>query len=152
MQTYKRQSEISIVSGDIIVDEKRSTTRALTAENKNEEWFILFEYFKKHLVEHHTATKSVKDYALMLNISPKHLNIICKSFSGVTAKQYIDTFMVTEIKRALATSDDLVQKISDEFGFDEPTNFVKYFKKHTGQCPAQFRKTICTCHITTQMI
>lgn len=47
--------------------------------------------------------------------------------------------MVLEIKRALATSNASVQEITYTFGFDEPTNFVKYFKKHTGYSPAQFR-------------
>ena len=28
-----------------------------------------------------------------------------------------------------------------DLGFDEVTNFVKYFKKHTGTTPNEFRKT-----------
>jgi YesN/AraC family two-component response regulator len=33
-----------------------------------------------------------------------------------------------------------VREISEHTGFDEPTNFVKYFKKHSGQTPEKFRK------------
>ncbi len=73
-------------------------------------------------------------------MSPKHLNTICKSVSGMTAKQYIDSFMILEIKRILATSDSPMQEISDNLGFEESTNFVKYFKKHSGVSPSKFRK------------
>lgn len=114
--------------------------RTVTTEQKNTEWLIRFGHFKEHLEKHFTSTRSVKDYAGMLSISAKHLNTICKAVAGVTAKQCIDNYMILEIKRFLATSDSSVQEISYDFGFDEPTNFVKYFKKHCGQSPSQFRK------------
>lgn len=113
--------------------------RTAIVEQKNTEWFALFGRYKEHLEANYASTRSVKDYAGMLKISPKHLNSVCKSIAGTTAKQCIDNFMVLEIKRALATSNASVQEITYTFGFDEPTNFVKYFKKHTGYSPAQFR-------------
>lgn len=115
--------------------------RTVIAGQKNTEWFVLFGHFKEQLEKHYASTRSVKEYARMLKISPKHLNAICKSVSDITAKHSIDNFMTLEIKRVLATSERSVQEISYEFGFDEPTNFVKYFKKHTGQSPACFRNT-----------
>lgn len=104
------------------------------------EWLMFFGQFKKNLGKQITSTRSVKDYAEMLGISTKHLNTICKAVSGSTTKQYIDTFMIIEIKRLLATSDNSVQELSYAFGFEEPTNFVKYFKKHSGLSPSQFKK------------
>lgn len=116
--------------------------RTVIAEQKNADWFIRFDQFREYLGKHYSSTRSVKDFAKMLRISPKHLNTICRSVSGTTAKQCIDNFMVLEIKRVLATSGNSIQEMAYAFGFDEPTNFVKYFKKHVGQSPTQFRKTI----------
>lgn len=113
--------------------------KTVIVEQKNAEWFILFSRFQEQLGNNYASTRSVTEYARMLKISPKHLNTICKSASSTTAKQYIDNFMILETKRVLATSDGSIQEISYELGFDEPTNFVKYFKKHTNQSPAQFR-------------
>lgn len=115
--------------------------RTVTTDQKKTEWLIRFGHFKEHLEKHITSTRSVKDFAGMLNISPKHLNIICKAVAGSPAKQFIDNFMTLEIKRLLATSDSSIQEISYDMGFEEPTNFVKYFKKHSGYSPSQFRKT-----------
>lgn len=117
-------------------------TKTIAPEQKNTEWFLLFGRFKEQLLHHYAFTRSVKEYAGMLRISPKHLNTICKSVSGSTAKQCIDNFLVLEIKRVLATSNGSVQEISYDFGFDEPTNFVKFFKKHTDHSPAQFRNRL----------
>lgn len=108
---------------------------------KNTEWFKLFGHFQEQLEKHYAATRSVQDYAGLLKISPKHLNTICKTIAGSTAKQCIDDFLVLEMKRTLATSNGSVQEISYDFGFDEPTNFVKFFKKHSEYSPAQFRNT-----------
>lgn len=112
---------------------------AVVSETRNVEWYTRFNTLRDHLGTHCSSTRSVRDYAKMLNLSPKHLNTICKSVAGVTAKQCIDDFLVLEIKRVLATSVDSVQDIAFAFGFDEPTNFVKYFKKHAGLSPARFR-------------
>jgi len=44
-----------------------------------------------------------------------------------------------EIKRLLAYSSKSVQEVAFHFGFEEPTNMVKFFKKHTNKTPTQFR-------------
>lgn len=115
--------------------------RTVTAEQKKTEWLIRFGHFSEYLEKNVASTRSVKEFAGMLKMSPKHLNTICKAISGATAKQYIDNYLILEIKRLLATSDSSVQEISYEFGFGEATNFVKYFKKHSGKSPSQFRKS-----------
>lgn len=115
--------------------------QTVAAEQKNTEWLILFGRFKEHLAEHIASTRNVKDLAAMLRISPKHLNTVCKAITGCTAKQFIDDSVVLEIKRQLVTSASSVQEIAFAFGFDEPTNFVKYFKKHSGLSPARFRRS-----------
>lgn len=112
---------------------------AITSETRNAEWYVRFDQLRGCLATCCSTTRSVRDYAEMLKLSPKHLNTICKSVAGVTAKQCIDDFLVLEIKRVLATSADSVQDIAFAFGFDEPTNFVKYFKKHAGLSPTRFR-------------
>ena len=77
-----------------------------------------------------------------MDVSYKHLNEICKSVTGSTAKEVIDNLLILESKRHLAVSDISIKELSYEVGFDEPTNFVKYFKRHTQQSPAQFRKSL----------
>ena len=105
-------------------------------------WIDLFTQLKTLIAAHHTKTRNAKDYANRLNISYKHLNQICKTATGNTAKQFIDACLILEIKRQLAISNQSVKALTYGFGFDEPTNFLKFFKKHTGQTPVQFRREL----------
>ncbi len=43
-------------------------------------------------------------YAEQLNITYKHLNVVCKAIVKSTAKQYIDDFVILEAKRNLINS------------------------------------------------
>ena len=99
-----------------------------------------FNDFRNHLVKNYKKTRNAKDYAQTMNISYKHLNNICKSILGKTAKEFIDDYLILETKRHLASSNISIKELTFKMGFDEPTNFVKFFKKHTQQTPSQFKK------------
>jgi transcriptional regulator GlxA family with amidase domain len=43
------------------------------------------------------------------------------------------------MKRMLKGTDMPVKEIAYDMGFDEPTNMVKFFKKHTSLTPQGFR-------------
>ena len=116
--------------------------RTLIPREKNAECFIRFGVFQNLLEKHISETRNAKEYAQMMSVSYKHLNEICKSVAGRTAKKVIDSFLVLEIKRHLAVSDISVKELTYQLGFDEPTNFVKFFKRHAGQSPVQFRTNL----------
>jgi len=116
--------------------------RTLIPQERNSEWFIKFGSFRNQLEKNFAETRNAKEYSEMMNISYKHLNEICKSVTGSTAKEFIDNFVILEAKRHLAMSDVSIKELTYELGFDEPTNFVKFFKKHTLQTPSQFKLTL----------
>ncbi len=116
--------------------------RILIPKELNTEWFDTFRAFKNHLEKKFTETRTAKEYAGMMGISYNYLNTACKSITGNTVKAFIDRFIILEAKRRLATSDISVKELTYALGFDEPTNFLKYFKKHTGQSPLQFKKQL----------
>ena len=81
----------------------------------------------------------VGPYARHLGYSPKTLDRACRAATAMTAKRVIVERIVLEATRLLAHSQLPVAAISVELGFDEATNFVKYFKRETGTTPHQFR-------------
>lgn len=117
--------------------ERKTNTGSLQgSKSKNYNLFIQF----KNLVEsNYVKTRNVKDYASMLFISTKHLNKVVKEFTLNTAKYFIDNFVILETKRAMASSNYSLKEIGYAIGFDEVTNFTKFFKKHTGTTPKQFK-------------
>ena len=116
--------------------------QTLAPREKNSEWMIQFSEFRHLLSAHFAQTRNADAYAAMMNISYTHLNKIVKAVTGNTAKSFVDKFIILEIKRQLAVSDVSIKELTYDMGFDEPTNFVKFFKKHTQLSPSQFKKTL----------
>ncbi|WP_139955988.1 AraC family transcriptional regulator [Flavicella sediminum] len=102
----------------------------------------LFIQFKNLVESQYTTTRNVKDYANMLLVSTKLLNQVVKFFTLNTAKAFIDEYVVLEVKRAIVSTDKSLKEIAYEVGFDEVTNFTKFFKKHTHTTPKQFKETV----------
>jgi len=100
---------------------------------------IVFD-FKKRIDEQFQNQKQVGIYARQLNISEKKLNQATTKILGRNAKDLIDERVVLEAKRLLAHSCQSVKETGFDLGFDEPTNFIKYFRKHTQQTPVEFRE------------
>lgn len=94
--------------------------------------------------QHYRRWHLVTPYARHLGCSTKSLNRACRATSDVTAKRVIVERIILEAKRLLAHSADPSSKISEDLGFDEPTNFLKFFKRETDLTPAQFRASLLT--------
>ena len=58
----------------------------------------------------------------------------------MTPKQTIEDHLVIECKRQLLNSDNLIQDIAYNLGFEDPSIFSKFFKKMEGISPIEFRK------------
>ncbi|MEN9701160.1 MAG: hypothetical protein RIR55_475, partial [Bacteroidota bacterium] len=75
----------------------------------------------------------------MMAVSEKKLNKSTLKVLGKSPKVLIDERVVLEAKRLLAHTTSSIKEIGFELGFDEPTNFIKYFRKHVASTPIDFR-------------
>jgi AraC-like DNA-binding protein len=118
--------------------------RVKSLETKNiisKKYLSEFISFQKLVEEHCFSTKKVMDYAQKMGVTTKTLNNIVQDIVHKSAKVFIDDMVITKIKRLLTHAPLSIKEIAYTAGFDEPTNFYKYFKKHTKISPEAFRKT-----------
>lgn len=101
----------------------------------------LYLEFKNLINKNYSNHKSVEFYCSQLNITEKSLNRAIKNVSGITAKSIIHHKVLIEAKWLLGNNDSSIKVVSNELGFSEPTNFVKYFKKYMGVSPSEYIKT-----------
>lgn len=101
---------------------------------------IKFARFLDLLFIHFNKIRDGNWYASQINTTYKTLNQICKLATNLTAKQLIDSYTIIEIKRCLVVSSITSQQVAYDFGFEDASNFVKYFKKQVGLTPSQFQK------------
>lgn len=116
----------------------RKQNRANEPQSKYQEEFLQFQ---KLLNKHLPQQRSVQFYADSLSFSAKKLNRITRDIMNQSAKAYIDEHLIIEMKRLLMNTSLGIKEISYKTGFEDPTNFVKYFKKNTSMTPVQFRKS-----------
>lgn len=100
--------------------------------------------FKTLLDLKYKSLKQVGGYAEQMHITDKRLNQAISKVLGKTPKQMIDGRVMLEAKRLLAHTSQSVKEIGFELGFEEPTNFIKYFKKHHSSTPIEFRAGFST--------
>lgn len=96
--------------------------------------------FKRLVNESYKSAHSISYYADQLFITPDHLNRIVHTTIGKTAKEYIQSRIITEAKRLLYFSHLSNKEIGFELGFNEPANFSAFFKNCTGLSPSNFQK------------
>jgi AraC-like DNA-binding protein len=99
-----------------------------------------FKRFRQLLEKEFIRAHQVQHYARELGLSERTLNRACTSATGVSAKDFIARRVCLEAKRLLAHTANPVQSIAFDLGFDEATNFVKFFKRLEGVTPTGFRQ------------
>lgn len=96
--------------------------------------------FKDLLENQFHNQKLVNNYARQLSVTEKRLNQATSKILGKSPKEMIDERVMLEAKRLLAHTNESVKEIGYNLGFDEPTNFIKYFRKHNNSTPVEFRE------------
>lgn len=95
----------------------------------------------KYLVDEHFVTrKKVSDYTSVLLTTEKKLNQATSKVLGKTPKEMINERVFLEAKRLLCFTHDTINEIGFSIGFEESTNFVKFFRKYSQMTPLAFRK------------
>jgi len=98
--------------------------------------------FERLLNYHVTKEKSVGFYASQLNVTPNHLNKSVKSTLDKSASALINEMLILEAKVLMQNNNMSVSEIAFEIGIEDVSYFGRFFKKHTGFTPTEYRKMI----------
>lgn len=104
--------------------------------------------FRKHLDDHFrdvlkgqvTTISNSNQIAKALSISADYMGTVVKKETGKTVTNWITERTITEAQSLISNTSLSISEISYMLTFQDPTNFSKYFKKHTGLSPKQYRK------------
>lgn len=101
---------------------------------------LLFHRFMHLIHEHALREHQIGFYADRLCISSRYLNEITVEYSkGKTPKELIDEQLTVEIKVQLNKLDLSVEEIAGICCFPDSSYLSRFFKKHTGITPKEFR-------------
>ncbi len=102
----------------------------------------LVQTFRGALERSYPRAHEVAAYAAILRCSTRTLTRHCEQWTGKPAKRLIDERVALEARRLLAHGGASVSELAEALGFAEPTQFVKFFRRLTGETPARFRARV----------
>ena len=108
---------------------KENHTRA---EQICAEFLILIE-------EYYWKKKSVQEYALLLDITPKHLSETVKATLHHSALSYIHIRIIKEIQYLLCFGGLSIKQIAYALHFESVSLLGRFFKRHEGMSPKAYR-------------
>ncbi|WP_212095923.1 helix-turn-helix domain-containing protein, partial [Bacteroides pyogenes] len=89
--------------------------------------------------KHYKQERHAKFYAGLLGISLQHLSTTVKAVTGKTVSETIAYVIIMDAKAKLKGSDMTIKEIAYSLNFSNASFFGKYFKRHVGMTPLQFR-------------
>jgi AraC family transcriptional regulator of arabinose operon len=95
------------------------------------------EYMQGHVEQKF----SVEDVASACNLSPSRMAHLFKEHMGVSLKSWSSSLRLQQARKKLLNSNDSVSQIARQVGYDDPSQFTKYFKKSLGCSPRSFRQS-----------
>ena len=101
----------------------------------------LFARFIKLLEANFRSERRVGWYASQLSISPKYLSEVVKQVSKRTPNDWIDHYVVLELRVLLKNSTKNIKEITEELHFPNQSFLGKYFKEHVGMSPSEYRRS-----------
>ena len=139
---YPHRHDMLMAQTDIMVEMLDACRREIDEEeraiNRNRS---IFNTFCNLLALHYREQHEVAFYAEKAHLTTRHFSVIVKEVVGLSASDYIEQYLATQAKNLLLTRPDLsVQQISYHLGFAESPSFCRFFKRHTGLTPNDFRR------------
>lgn len=103
---------------------------------------VITNKFKELIHQNIKTQHLVHYYASLLNVTPNHLNKSVKTVTGKSAAKWIDETILLEAKYLLFQTTLSVSEIAIQVGHEDQSYFSRFFKKHEGITPIQYRKLI----------
>lgn len=101
----------------------------------------IIDQFFKLLKENCKQERNVEFYADKMCLTPKYLSSLIKRVTGKSVFEWINTTSIILAKILLKTKEQSISQIAEELNFPNPSFFCRFFKKHTGMTPNEYRKS-----------
>ncbi|WP_337102477.1 response regulator transcription factor [Paenibacillus sp. YIM B09110] len=119
--------------------------RDLFAQGKQEQderTTRIIQKLNKYIAEHLNKDLSLAILGDAVYLNPSYLSNLYKTSTGRNISDYITELRVERAKKLLVESHAKVQDIALAVGFDTAGYFTRFFKRHVGVTPQEFRSRL----------
>ena len=102
----------------------------------------IFQEFLKLVAVHYKQERNIQFYAEHFQMTPRYFSNLIKETSQQSAAEWIDNYIVTEAGILLRTTNSSVKEVAEALNFPDQSFFGKYFKRHTGISPKEYKSDL----------
>lgn len=113
---------------------------AMSAEMHSGNDLDRLRQFRLLMESHYADHWSVERYARRLQLSETTLNRLCRRLTGGTGFDLVQQRLALEARRRLIHAQSSVSGIASELGFKDSAYFCRFFRRHSGVSPNEFRR------------
>lgn len=119
----------------LVAADTSNTTLRTVLYNLDERLLVL----EQALMEEEFSTFSLERAAKRANLSPKSFKHLCRLKFSATPNEVLLQNCLDKAKWALQLTQTPICEIADSLGFKDNSYFTKFFKRHIGITPRQYR-------------
>ena len=140
---FEESSVLENIAPNIFMD-VHTIVSMLYSKNTNEKVSMskseqICRSFTQLVLQHYSQNRNVAWYAEKLGITHAYLCTAVKQAVGKTCVDVISSMVIMDAKSQLKSTDLSIQQISDSLNFANMSFFGKYFKRHVGMSPLDYR-------------
>lgn len=127
--------EIEVWFGDTII----SPGIALLEERRQHQFTTISQEVKRLIEEAFDTDLTLEKCSIRINYHPQYISRVFRQETGVTFADYLSQYRLEVAKRWLKETDLTITDIAEKLKYNNPANFIRYFRKMEGMTPGQYR-------------
>jgi two-component system response regulator YesN len=135
-ESYKELYDCIIQIIDLVI---KYITAVATENDKNME---IVNACKNYIQKNYFKDISLTMLSEKFHFNAAYISHIFKLYSGVCFKEYLTEIRIKMAIKLLKTTNLKIYEIAKAIGYNDPTYFIKIFKKHVGLPPNQYRTLV----------
>ena len=100
----------------------------------------LIEEAMRYMKENYKKDIKLEELSMISFFSRNYFCRLFKDVTGMTVVEYIQKLRIQQACRLLKETNNTIQDISDQVGYEDGKFFTKLFKRYTGHTPSAYRK------------
>ena len=146
------QSQSLLILTQILMEIDSNNLETTKVESQRDIKITHAESVARYMTLHFKEKIDIATIAKETNLSPSYLSHVFKEVTGMTVMTFLMSYRLSQAMFSLRLRPDLkVNEIAKDAGFESNAHFSRFFKKHVGQTPVQYRKSFQTSHVSSQL-
>lgn len=104
------------------------------------QFISISEDVKRMIYQEYDSELTLDVIASRLNYHPKYIGTVFKNETGIPFSEYLSGYRVQIAKQWLVETDLKISQIAERLKYNNPGNFVRFFRKEVGMTPGQYRE------------